>query len=70
MKGFLPSLEFATLIEMLRTRARESPAARAFTFLSDAQVEGVEGDRLSYAGLDERARAIAALLAERAASGC
>ncbi|HYH47492.1 MAG TPA: fatty acyl-AMP ligase, partial [Thermoanaerobaculia bacterium] len=48
-------------------RARESPAARAFTFLSDAQGERIEEDRLSYAGLDERARAIAALLAARGA---
>ncbi|HWN45428.1 MAG TPA: amino acid adenylation domain-containing protein, partial [Thermoanaerobaculia bacterium] len=69
MKGFLPSLEFSTLIEMLRARARESPAARAFTFLSDAQGERAEEDRLSYAGLDERARAIAALLVERGARG-
>src|SRR4051794_10360509 len=47
------TIEFSSLIEMLRTRARESPAARAFTFLGDG-----EEDRLSYAGLDERARAI------------
>jgi hypothetical protein len=37
MKGFLPSLEISPLVEMLRTRARESPAAQAFSFLSDAQ---------------------------------
>src|SRR5262245_42310091 len=64
MKGFIrvPSLEFSTLIEMLRARARESPEARAFTFLS----ESGEGDEeVSYAGLDERARAVAALLAAR-----
>src|SRR3954452_21333006 len=58
-------LEFATLIEMLRTRARESPAAEAFTFLDD---DGEE-ERLSYAGLDERARAIAALLLASGAGG-
>src|SRR4051812_1367727 len=58
------TIEFSSLIEMLRTRARESPAARAFTFLGDG-----EEDQLSYAGLDERARAIAALLVEQGARG-
>ena len=68
MKGFHrpPSVEFSTLIEMLRMRARESPAARAFTFLGES---GGATDQVSYAGLDERARAIAALLVERGARG-
>ncbi len=47
-------------------RARDSPPARAFTFLSDG--EGAE-EHLSYADLDERARAIAALLQEHGARG-
>jgi acyl-CoA synthetase (AMP-forming)/AMP-acid ligase II len=54
------AVEFSTLIEM--PRARASPAARAFTFLGHGQE-----DLLSYRGLDERARAIAALLVERGA---
>ncbi|HEY7215694.1 MAG TPA: AMP-binding protein, partial [Thermoanaerobaculia bacterium] len=58
------AVEFSSWIEVLRTRARESPAARAFTFLGDG-----EEDHLSYAGLDERARAIAALLQEHGAAG-
>ncbi|HVG10832.1 MAG TPA: non-ribosomal peptide synthase/polyketide synthase, partial [Thermoanaerobaculia bacterium] len=69
MKGFLPSLEISPLVEMLRTRARESPAAQAFSFLSDAQGESAREDRISYAGLDERARAIAALLLAHGARG-
>src|SRR6185295_5586432 len=58
------AVEFSSWIEVLRTRARERPAARAFTFLGDG-----EEDHLSYAGLDERARAIAALLQEHGAAG-
>jgi len=59
------AIEFSTLVEMLRTRAGESPAARAFAFLDDGGAE----ERLSYAELDERARAIAVQLLERSARG-
>src|SRR6266545_3779307 len=58
--------EFSTWIEVLRTRARESPAARAFTFLDD---DGCGETHLTYGELDLRARAIAALLQVRGVRG-
>src|SRR5919204_396376 len=52
----------ATLLDVLRLRALEDPGGWALTFLADGERDEA---RLSYAELDERARAIAALLRER-----
>src|SRR6185295_4718571 len=60
------AVEFSTWIEVLRARALDRPTARAFTFLGD---QDGEDDHLTYAGLDERARAIAAVLQEHGARG-
>src|SRR5215213_873989 len=60
------TLEFSSWIEVLRSRARASPAARAFTFLDD---DGGGETHLSYAELDERARAIGAQLQATGARG-
>nr|QEO74681.1 AMP-dependent synthetase and ligase [uncultured bacterium] len=56
----------ATLTEILSRRARQEPDRTAFTFLADGEVETA---RLTYAELDERARAVAALLDESGARG-
>jgi acyl-CoA synthetase (AMP-forming)/AMP-acid ligase II len=50
----------------LRERAASAAAERGYTFLKDG--EG-PGERLTYAALDRRARALGALLDERGASG-
>ncbi|HEX2224097.1 MAG TPA: AMP-binding protein, partial [Thermoanaerobaculia bacterium] len=55
-----------TLVDLLRRRARESPARRAFTFLD---AHGNEAEALTWAGLDERARAVAAALERVGAVG-
>ncbi|HTK06061.1 MAG TPA: amino acid adenylation domain-containing protein, partial [Ktedonobacteraceae bacterium] len=52
---------FTTLVEILRERARHQPEQRAYTFLGDGEVEEAG---ITYAQLDYRARAIAALLQE------
>src|ERR1022692_23258 len=57
---------FVTLVDMLRRRAAQWPERRTFSFLVDG--EGRE-DSLSNRQLDERARAIAALLQERELRG-
>ena len=56
----------ATLTEILCRRARQQPDRTAFTFLADGEDETA---RLTYAELDERARAVAALLDESGARG-
>ncbi len=56
----------ATLTEILCRRARQQPDRTAFTFLADGEVETA---RLTYAELDQRARAVAALLDESGARG-
>ncbi|HEX8720045.1 MAG TPA: condensation domain-containing protein, partial [Pyrinomonadaceae bacterium] len=61
-----PASQPSTLVELLRQRARQRPDGRAYVFLPD---EGGEETCLTYAGLDRRARAIAAALAERGAGG-
>ncbi|MEZ4708772.1 MAG: aminotransferase class I/II-fold pyridoxal phosphate-dependent enzyme [Caldilineaceae bacterium] len=48
-----------TLVEILRTRAETQPDQRAYTFLVDGEREEVH---LTYAELDQKARAIAAQL--------
>ena len=56
----------ATLTEILSRRAQQQPDRTAFTFLADGEVETA---RLTYAELDQRARAVAALLDESGARG-
>ncbi|HTQ81005.1 MAG TPA: AMP-binding protein, partial [Thermoanaerobaculia bacterium] len=55
-----------TLIEVLRGRAQRQPEKTAYTFLDE---HGEEEARLSYAELDERARAIASLLQAQGLQG-
>lgn len=52
-----PEAQAATLVDLLRERARFSPAQRAYTFLRDG--DGAEIG-ITYAELDEKVRAIAA----------
>src|SRR5918996_4710715 len=61
-----PNTPASTLIEVLRARARATPERRAYAFLSDGTAET---EALTYAQLDERARAIAVALTERGARG-
>lgn len=56
----------STVVELLRTRAAETPERTAYTFLRDGEVEEKP---LTYAALDARARAIAAALQEQGAAG-
>ncbi len=56
----------ATLTEILRRRAQQQPNRTAFTFLADGEVKTAS---LTYAELDQRARAVAALLDESGARG-
>lgn len=66
MPNNAPALPFDTLVTMLRTRAAHQPNGQAAAFLDD---ERDEVGRLTYAGLDERARAIAARLQALGAEG-
>jgi acyl-CoA synthetase (AMP-forming)/AMP-acid ligase II len=54
-----PVVEFSTLVEILRWRARQRPELRTYTYLIDGEAEG---DYLTHAALDCQARSIAALL--------
>lgn len=56
---------FLTLIELLRDRASGEAAGLGYTFL----LENGGEEKLSFAGLDERARGIAALLQEHTRPG-
>lgn len=57
----LPDFEYppATLVDMLRLRARHQPGKLAYTFLRDGETEEAA---FTYAALDEKARTIAAHL--------
>jgi acyl transferase domain-containing protein/acyl-CoA synthetase (AMP-forming)/AMP-acid ligase II/acyl carrier protein/ubiquinone/menaquinone biosynthesis C-methylase UbiE len=59
-------LKFSTLVALLRFRALNQPSRRAFTFLSDGEVEA---GHLTYLELDRKARAIAAHLESLGAAG-
>ncbi|MCX7568806.1 amino acid adenylation domain-containing protein [Tumebacillus sp. DT12] len=61
---FVPSTASRTLLELLRERAFEQPDRRAYTCWSEE-----EERHLTYADVDRRARAIAALLQQRAMPG-
>lgn len=54
------------MVELLSRRARQHPERRAYTFLSDGELEE---DHLTYRDLDLRARTIAALLQRSASPG-
>ncbi len=56
----------STLIEVLRDRALNQPDATAYVFLANGSAESA---RLSYGQLDLRARAVAAMVAEKARRG-
>ncbi|MEZ4708749.1 MAG: AMP-binding protein [Caldilineaceae bacterium] len=55
-----------TLVDILRRRAVEQPNQRAFTFLADGETDAVP---ITYAELDQQARAIAAWLQEMDMAG-
>src|SRR5690349_9381435 len=57
--------EFSTLVEILRWRALNRPDQKAYTFLSDREEE----HSLTYAELDQQARAIGAMLQKLNATG-
>ncbi|HLX47123.1 MAG TPA: amino acid adenylation domain-containing protein [Streptosporangiaceae bacterium] len=56
----------ATIVELLRWRAREHPGRTAYIFLADGETETA---RLSFAEADTRARAVAAELQRHGAAG-
>jgi len=61
-----PARQCETLVEMLCRRACSKPDAKALTFLRDGLQEI---GHLTYRGLDQRARAIAAMLQQESAPG-
>jgi acyl-CoA synthetase (AMP-forming)/AMP-acid ligase II/acyl carrier protein len=61
-----PAVACSTLVGILRARAAETPGALAYTFLKDGEVPE---SPLTYAALDEQARAIAAWLQAENAAG-
>jgi acyl-CoA synthetase (AMP-forming)/AMP-acid ligase II len=61
-----PVAEFSTLVEILRWRALQQPEQRTHVFLPDGEAEG---DHLTHATLDCKARSIAALLQSHRAGG-
>jgi acyl-CoA synthetase (AMP-forming)/AMP-acid ligase II len=63
---FEPTIEYSTLVELLRGRAQQQPQERAYTFLIDGEKEGPQ---LTYAELDCQARAIGAKLQQHRAQG-
>lgn len=60
------SSSFSTLVELLRYRAVHTPEKPIYTFLLDGEIEAVS---ITYRELDERARAIAALLQQQQLAG-
>lgn len=73
MIGFEPGLAVSqsvvtasNLVELLRLRAMQQPEHCAFTFLTDNEVEV---GNLTYAGLDQQARAIAGMLEQHGVKG-
>jgi acyl-CoA synthetase (AMP-forming)/AMP-acid ligase II len=66
LPGVDPTVESATLVELLRQRARRQPERRAYTFLIDGEEQEAH---LTYAELDRQARAIGALLQGYEAGG-
>src|SRR5438128_10205543 len=60
------TVDFATLVELLRWRALRQPDRRAYTFLLDGETTEAH---LTYTDLDRQARAIGAQLQRRGAAG-
>ncbi|MFY0563643.1 condensation domain-containing protein [Archangium lansingense] len=60
------TFDSSSLLELSRRRAESQPEELAYTFLVDGETEEA---RLTYAGLDARARAIGGLLQELGAQG-
>jgi acyl-CoA synthetase (AMP-forming)/AMP-acid ligase II len=60
------SIEFSTLVDIVRWRALRQPEERGYTYLLDGETEG---EYLTYAALDCQARRIAALLQRYNARG-
>ena len=58
--------DFATFVDLLRTRAQETPDGLAYVFLQDGEEEA---ERLTFAELDARARSLAAWLQRRQPAG-
>ena len=61
-----PTINFSTLLELLRFRAKYQSQQRAYTFLKDGEIES---QQLTYGELDRQARAIAAQLQQLGAPG-
>ncbi|MEO0488813.1 MAG: fatty acyl-AMP ligase, partial [Cyanobacteria bacterium J06659_2] len=61
-----PTIQFSTLVELLRHRAAHQPENLAYQFLIDGKKEGAA---YTYASLDSHARAIAVLLQQKQAKG-
>ncbi|MEO1350099.1 MAG: fatty acyl-AMP ligase [Cyanobacteria bacterium J06635_15] len=61
-----PTIQFSTLVELLRHRAAHQPENLAYQFLIDGKKEGAA---YTYASLDSHARAIAVLLQQKRAKG-
>ncbi len=61
-----PPFAASTFVEILRSRARQQPDRRAYTFLENGEAEEAT---LTYAELDLRARAIASMLQSAASPG-
>jgi acyl-CoA synthetase (AMP-forming)/AMP-acid ligase II len=61
-----PIRGYSTLVEIVRWRAHQQPEQRPYTFLSDGELEG---DHLTNATLDLRARSIGGLLQSDRARG-
>jgi 8-amino-7-oxononanoate synthase len=66
MDNSLQSRQAKTLVDLLQRRAIEQPGQRAYTFLLDGETDAVS---LTYAELDQQARAIAAWLQQQDAVG-
>src|SRR6478736_8118509 len=68
MRGPRPRAEFQSFVALLRHRATAQPRETGFLFLRDNNPEN-DLDLLSYAQLDEKARAIAAVLQQSGEPG-
>ena len=65
-KNMLAQPQFQNLVQLLRWRALHQPSKRAYTYLVDGEQQETH---LTYAELDQQARAIAAQLQSRGAKG-
>jgi acyl-CoA synthetase (AMP-forming)/AMP-acid ligase II len=63
---FDPVVDAETVVDLLRARADRQPDRTAYVFLPDGETDEI---RMSYAELDRRARAVAALLQKMGVAG-